>query len=91
MISNEDLVYYNNILQDIYLNHSSYKYEDLSSLKKNIRDFFKQLTKSENQFFSSTYSRIVFCVDKYKIPKNIANNILPVSYTHLTLPTIYSV
>lgn len=80
MISNEDLVYYNNILQDIYLNHSSYKYEDLSSLKKNIRDFFKQLTKSENQFFSSTYSRIVFCVDKYKIPKNIANNILRFRY-----------
>lgn len=80
MISNEDLIYYNNIIQDIYLNHLSYSYDDLSTLKKNIRDFFKQLTKSENQFFSSTYSRIIFCSDKYNIPKNIANDIFRFRY-----------
>lgn len=80
MISNEDLIFYHNILEDINLNNESEFLDNLKALKKYFRDFFRLLTQTENQFFSSTYSRIVYSIDIYNIPKNIANRIFRCNY-----------
>ncbi|MCX7737352.1 MAG: AAA domain-containing protein [Candidatus Kapabacteria bacterium] len=75
MISNEDLLFYYNILLEIQSSNDSTSYENLSVLKRSLRDFFKLLTQNENQFFSSTYSRIVYSIDKFNIPKGSASSI----------------
>ena len=46
-----------------------------------------KLSKKEN----TTPDKIISKIDKTKNTSNLSSAIRPVSYTHLTLPTIYSV
>lgn len=79
MISKDDLFYFTTILREISVDNSS-SYETFSLLKKSLREFFKLLNQSENQFFSSIFSRIVYSIDKYKIPKKTSDKIFLFRY-----------
>ena len=44
------------------------------------------LYKSLNDFIQSFYSHVSYTTNRYK-PAGVAGEVIPVSYTHLTLPT----
>ena len=69
------------------------------SIMKNIQrfahikynDYFLISTVLNAAISGDTVEAILYRVESMNFPKSVSNISLPVSYTHLTLPTIYSV
>ncbi len=80
MLDLESSIYFMEELVSVYRNKTLPLKKRILILRPLLREFFDKLLENENRFFSTSFSKAVYLIDKYNVPAGLASEIKKIRY-----------